>query len=175
VERRNSRSTHAQAEDYFYDRQFDKAIEVEKKLLAENPTFAAAYGGLGYSYWGQRKYSEAIETYKISGRLADDKNLSEIAVAMDEGYRYGKWPGALHKAIEVSLAQRKANTEYVSPYGIAQYYADLGDKDHAFEWLNTAYQEHDISLFVLRTDFTMDSLRSDPRYAEMLKKIGLPQ
>jgi serine/threonine protein kinase/tetratricopeptide (TPR) repeat protein len=166
---------HAQAEAYFYDHQFDKAIEVEKRVIAENPKFAAAYGGLAYSYWGERKYPQVIEAYKISGQLADDKNLSEVASAMDEGFRSGKWPGALRRAIEVSLAQRKAGTEYVSPYGIAQYYADLGDKNHAFEWLNTAYQEHDIALFQLRTDFTMDSLRSDPRYAEMVKKIGLGQ
>jgi eukaryotic-like serine/threonine-protein kinase len=166
---------HAQAEAYFYDRQFDKAIEVEKKVLADNPNFSAAYGGLAYSYWGKRQYPQVIEAYKMSGQTADDKNLSEVAAAMDEGFRSGKWPGALHRAIEVSLAQRKANTEYVSPYGIAQYYADLGDKDHAFEWLNTAYQEHDVLLFVLRTDFTMDSLRSDPRYAEMVRKIGLGQ
>jgi eukaryotic-like serine/threonine-protein kinase len=164
---------HALAEAYFYDRQFDKAIEVEKKLLADNPNFPAAYGGLGYSYWGERKYPQVIDAYKMSGQVGEDKNLTEVAAAMDEGFRSGKWPGALHRAIEVSLAQRKANTEYVSPYGIAQFYADLGDKDHAFEWLNTAYQEHDVFLFSLRTDFTMDSLRSDPRYAEMVKKIGL--
>jgi eukaryotic-like serine/threonine-protein kinase len=166
---------HAQAEAYFYNRQFDKAIETEKNLVADNPNFAAAYSGLGFSYWGQHQYSQAIEAYKVNGQLADDKNASEVAAAMDEGFHSGKWPGALRKAIEVSLVQRKANTEYVSPYGIAQYYADLGDKDHAFEWLNTAYQEHDIYLFVLRTDFTMDSLRSDPRYAEMVRKIGLGQ
>jgi TolB-like protein len=164
---------HAQGEAYFYNRQFDKAIEVEKNLLADNPNFAPAYGGLGYSYWGQHKYSQAIEAYKLAGKLADDKNLTEIAAAMEEAFRSGGWPAALRKAIEVSLAQRKANTEYVSPYGIAQDYADLGDKDHAFEWLNTAYQEHDIYLFVMRTDFTMDSLRSDPRYAEMVRKVGL--
>ena len=111
----------------------------------------------------------------MSGQLADDKNVREVAAAMDEGFRSGGWPGALRKAIDVSLAQRKANTEYVAPYGIAQYYADFGDKDHAFEWLNTAYQEHDIFLFGMRTDFTMDSLRSDPRYTEMVKKVGLGQ
>ena len=59
----------------------------------------------------------------------------------------------------------KTNSDFVSPYRIAQLYADLGDKDHAFEWLNTAYQEHDL-LISLRTDFTMDSLRTDPRYAD---------
>jgi eukaryotic-like serine/threonine-protein kinase len=166
---------HAQAEAYFYDRQFDKAIETEKRVLADNPNFAAAYNGLGFSYWGQHQYAQAIEAYKLAGKLGDDKNFTEGAAAMDEGFRSGGWPRALRKAIEVSLAQRKAGTEYVSPYGIAQLYADLGDKDHAFEWLNTAYQEHDIYLFGMRTDFTMDSLRSDPRYTAMLKKIGLAQ
>ncbi|MGB0118873.1 MAG: hypothetical protein WCF61_20140 [Terriglobales bacterium] len=82
---------------------------------------------------------------------------------------------ALRNGIEVSLAQRKAKAEYVSPYAIAAYYADLGDKDHAFEWLNTAYQEHDENLISLRTDFALDSLHPDPRYAELVRKIGLPQ
>jgi hypothetical protein len=81
----------------------------------------------------------------------------------------------LRKAIEVSLAQRKSSTEYAFPYSIAQFYADLGDKDHAFEWLNTAYQEHDVNLVTLRVDYTMDSLRSDPRYAELVRRIGFPQ
>jgi len=51
----------------------------------------------------------------------------------------------------------------------------LGDKDQAFEWLNTAYQEHDFSLFGLKTDFLLDPLRSDPRFAELVRKLGLPQ
>jgi hypothetical protein len=54
-------------------------------------------------------------------------------------------------------------------------YADLGYKEHALEWLNTAYQEHGHLLYGLRTDFAFDSLRSDPRYAELVRKIGLPQ
>jgi hypothetical protein len=81
----------------------------------------------------------------------------------------------LRKAIEVSIEQRKEKSGYVSPYNIAQFYADLGDKDHAFEGLNTAYQEHDIALIGIRTYFTLDPLRSDPRYAELIRKIGLLQ
>jgi len=72
-------------------------------------------------------------------------------------------------------AQISAKTGYISPYGIASLYADLGNKEHAFEWLNTAYQEHGHLLYGLRTDFAFDSLRSDPRYAELVRKIGLPQ
>jgi hypothetical protein len=63
----------------------------------------------------------------------------------------------------------------MSPYFIAQLYGDLGDKGHAFEWLNTAYAEHDLPLTELRSDFLMDSLRSDPRYIELVRKIGFPQ
>jgi hypothetical protein len=53
--------------------------------------------------------------------------------------------------------------------------ADFGDKDYAFAWLKTAYQENGVMLINLPTDFTVDSLRSDARYAELARKIGLPQ
>ena len=94
---------------------------------------------------------------------------------LDAGFRSGGWPAALHKAIEISLAQRNAKTSYVSPYQVAALYADLGDKDHAFAWLNTAYEERDVAIISLQIDFTMDSLRHDPRYAELVHKVGFPQ
>jgi len=165
----------AQAGAYSSARQFDKAIEISKKVIADNPTFGRAHGSLGFSYWAKHQYPQAIQEFKTDAQLEGDKNSAEFAVALDAGFRSGGWPSALRKAIEVSLAQRKAKTGYVSPYGIAQLYADLGDKDHAFEFLNVAYQEHDGSLVGLRTDITLDSLRSDPRYAELVRKIGLPQ
>jgi serine/threonine protein kinase/TolB-like protein/cytochrome c-type biogenesis protein CcmH/NrfG len=164
-----------QAQAYTYDRQFDKAIEIFKKVIADNPTFGRAHGELAYAYWGAHEYPEAIQEWKTAAQLEGDKNYAEYAAALDAGFRVGGWPGALRKGIEVSLAQRKARTGYVSPYQIAELYSDLADKDHAFERLNTAYQEHDINMIQLRTDFTMDSLRSDSRYAELVRKIGLPQ
>jgi eukaryotic-like serine/threonine-protein kinase len=166
---------YAQGDAYFYNRQFDKAIEIYKKVSADNPTFGIAHGGLALAYWAQHNYPQAIQEFKTAAELKGDKNAAEFAAALDAGFRYGGWPSALRKAIEVSLAQRKAKTDYVSPYGIAQLYADLGDKEHAFEWLNTAYQEHDSALMGLRTDFALDSLRSDPRYAELVHRIGFPQ
>ena len=54
-------------------------------------------------------------------------------------------------------------------------YAELGEKDQAFQWLNTAYQERDWLLVDLKTDFLLDPLRSDPRFAELVRKVGLPQ
>jgi eukaryotic-like serine/threonine-protein kinase len=165
----------AQEGAYTSDRQFDKAIEVCRKIIADNPTFARAHGALGGSYWGEHKYPEAIQEFKTDAQLEGDKNFAEFAAALEAGFHSGEWPGALRKGIEVSLAQRKAKVGYVSPYGIAQLYGDLGNKDQAFDWLNRAYQEHDTGLVNIRTDYTMDSLRSDPRYAELVRKIGLPQ
>jgi TolB-like protein/Tfp pilus assembly protein PilF len=164
----------AQGEVYSHDHQFDKAIELYKKVIADNPTFGEAHDGLARAYWGERKYPEAIQEWKTAGQLAGDKNGVEYAAALDAGFGSGGWPGALRHGIEVLLAQRKAKTGFVAPYSIAELYADLGDKDHAFEWLNTAYREH-IPLNDLRTDFPFDSLRSDPRYAELVRKIGFPQ
>ncbi len=64
---------------------------------------------------------------------------------------------------------------YSSPYQIATLYADLGDKDQAVKWLNTAYDERDGRLVGLKTDFRLNRLHSDPRFAELVRKVGLPQ
>ena len=153
---------------------FDKAVEIFKKVIADNPTFGFAHIGLAWAYWGKHKYPESIQEFRTAGDLLGDKNTAEFAAALHAGYRAGGWPDALRKGIKVYLAQRKMKTPWLSPYLIAELHADLGDKDHAFEWLNTAYLEHDLSLIQIRTDFTMDSLRSDPRYAELVRRVGLP-
>jgi tetratricopeptide (TPR) repeat protein len=160
---------------YFSAHQFDKAIEICDKVIADNPTFGPAHLWLANSYWGEHSYPQAIQEWKTASQLGGNRNDAEFTAALDAGFRSGGWPSALRKAIEASLAQRKAGTSYVYPYDIAKLYADLGDKDHAFEWLNTAYQEHGTGLIGLQTDFMFDSLRSDPRYAELVRKIGFPQ
>jgi len=156
-----------------YARQYDQAIEVCKKLADRNPTFARAHFGLANAYWGKHMYPQAIEEFKAFGQLSDDKNDSDFAAALERGFRSSGWKGALAKAIEVRKAQRKIG--YSSAYDIATLYANLGDKDHAFEWLNTAYQEHDAFLIALKTDFLLDPLRSDPRLVGLIHKVGLPQ
>jgi len=165
----------AQGEVRFYDRQYDKAIELYKKVVADNPTFGLVHLGLQFSYWAEHKYPEAIQELATAAQLEGDKNGAEVAAAMDAGFRSGGRAGALRNAIEVSLAQRKAKVGFVSPYIIGQLYGDLGEKEHAFEWLNTAYQEHDTALINLPTDFQFDFLRTDPRYAELVRKIGFPR
>ena len=165
----------AQAEAYFFDRQLDKSIEMFKKVSADNPTFGVTHLGLASAYWEQKKYAPAIQEFIAIAQLMHDKNRAEYAAALDAGFRAGGWPAAAHKAIDASIAQYKSKDNYLASYAVAQLYADLGDKEHAFQWLNIAYQDHCLSLTYLPTDFTMDSLRSDPRYTDLVRKIGFPQ
>jgi adenylate cyclase len=154
-------------------RQYDKAIAICSKVAKENPTFAIAHDCLAYSYWGKRMYPQVIAEWKIYGQLTDNRDQVEFAAAMEQGYHSAGWKGALTKAIEFGQAQRK--TGYSSALEIARFYADLGDKEQAFQWLDIAYQEHDWLLMGLKTSFQFDPLRSDPRFAELVRKVGLPQ
>ena len=118
-------------------------------------------------------YPQVIEGWKAYGQLSIDRNESDFASAIEQGLHSAGWKGALTKGIEARQAQHK--TGHSSAYWIAALYSDLGDKDHAFQWLNIAYQERDNRLRFLKTDFLLDPLRSDSRFAELVRKVGLPQ
>jgi TolB-like protein/DNA-binding winged helix-turn-helix (wHTH) protein len=154
-------------------RRYDEAIVTCKKVATENPTFAMAHSCLARAYLGKRMYAQGIEETKAYGQLSGDRNESDFASALEQGFRSAGWKGALTEGIKSRLAQRK--TDHYSAFEIAELYADLGDKDKAFRWLNTAYREREGSLLELKTDYYLDPIRFDPRFAELLRKVGLPQ
>ena len=154
-------------------RKFDEGIAICSKLANDNPTFPIAHDCLAYAYWGKRMYPQVIEEWKTYGQISGNPDDQGFASALEQGYRLAGWKGALTKAIEYRQAERK--TAYSSAFSIARFYADMGDKEQAFHWLNIAYQEHDWLLFTLNTSFQLDPLRSDPRFAELVHKVGLPQ
>jgi len=158
---------------HIFARHYDEAIAVCQKVANENPTFAQAHDCLASGYWGKRMYPQVIEEWQAYGQLSGDRNEAEFASAMAQGFRSAGWKGALTKGIEARLAQRKAG--YFTAYRIAVLYADSGDKDQAFRWLDTAYHERDANLVSLKTDFLLDPIRPDPRFAELVRKVGLPQ
>jgi serine/threonine protein kinase/tetratricopeptide (TPR) repeat protein len=158
---------------HIWARQYDDAILECKKVANEDPTIAYTHVCLAQAYWAKHMYPQVVGEWKVYGQLSSDRRESDFASAMEQGFRSGGWKGALTKGIEARQTQRK--TGYASAYQIAILYADLGDKNKAFQWLNTAYQERDTYLYGLRTDFLLDPLRSDPRFAELVRKVGLPQ
>jgi TolB-like protein len=153
--------------------QYDAGIAICKKIADENPKFAQAHFCLAYGYWAKRMYPQVLEERKSLAQLSGDPNESNFASALDQGFRSAGWKGALIKGIEARQAQRKNG--YYSAFAIAALYADLGNKDQAFQWLNTACLERDGELTALKTEFSLAPLRSDPRFAELVRKVGLPQ
>ena len=154
-------------------RLYDEAILECKNVANDDPTFATAHHCLAQAYWAKHLYPQVIGEWKVYGQLSGDPRESDFAFAIEKGFRSGGWKGALTKGIEARQMQR--NTGYASAYLIALLYADLGDKDSAFRWLNTAYRERDTDLEGLKTEFQLDPIRSDPRFAELVRKVGLPQ
>ena len=71
--------------------------------------------------------------------------------------------------------KEQAKHRHVTPYWIAMIYVGLGEKDQAFAWFEKAYEERSFQLLWFKTDPMLDTLRSDPRFADLLRRIGLPQ
>ena len=165
----------ALAEIYFRDRQYDKSLEVIKELQADNPDFPVAVYGKSWIYWSQKRYPEAIQALQTYAKMIGSENFRALCEALDAGYRSGGWPEAFRRGIAVDTAHYAAKKNTDAPYWIARMYADLGDKDNAFKWLDVAFHERNIWLMALRTDAEFDPLHSDPRWADLIHRIGLPQ
>ena len=82
---------------------------------------------------------------------------------------------ARKKGIAAWSLQEQSTKGYVAPSNFAKVYIGLGDKDQAFAWLEKGYQQRDFWLTFLRGDPIFDSLRSDPRFQDLLHRIGPPQ
>lgn len=156
-----------------YAGQYDQGIAICKQLTQDSPNFAIAHDCLFYAYWHKHMYREAIDELSAYGRLSGHPNVIENAAALEHGFQAGGWSHALTEVIAVYENRRKNG--YASPFEIARFYADGDDKEKALEWLDTAYREHDSLLISVRINPQFDSIRSDPRFAELVNKIGLPK
>jgi len=92
---------------------------------------------------------------------------------MKEAYAKAGWNGFVQARLAELLARSKK--DYVPEFILATWHARLGQKDEAFAWLEKAYQARDYRLTQLNVRNDLDSLRSDPRFAELVRKVGLPQ
>src|SRR6266478_10063286 len=83
-------------------------------------------------------------------------------------------PGLRLAHITLNYYQEKMKTQYVAALTIATVYIDLGDKDKMFEWLNKAYEEHSTGLYDIAVEPPSESLRADPRFQDLLRRMNLP-
>jgi tetratricopeptide (TPR) repeat protein len=146
----------------------DQAIEQLEKTLDMAPEFPLAHWMISFPYLQKGLNDEALahlrKAVKISGA---DLFIGHL------GYAYGV-SGKREEALQIlGNLQRMAGERYVQPYSIAWVYAGLGEKDQAFEWLEKAYEERAGFLLFCRSMDTVDVLKDDPRYADLMRRIGL--
>lgn len=155
-----------------FARQYDQAIPQLKSAIELDKSYWFGYYFLGRAYEQKGRIPEAIEAFQRAIDL--EKDQAENWANLGHAYAIsGKRADAL-KIID-HLNQISA-TSYVAPYNIAAIHAGLGNKDEAFATLDRAYNERSALLALyLTNDPRMGSLRSDPRFAELVRKIGLPK
>jgi TolB-like protein/Flp pilus assembly protein TadD len=147
------------------------SIENSLKLIELDPNFAPAYEYLGLSYLKQGRSAEAITSLKKAVDLSGESSIT----LGDLGYVYaatGKRAEALTiiKRLEDKYARKEAIGQYIAPV-----YAGLGAKDKAFEWLEKDFQARDGKLPEIRWQLQFESLRDDPRFKDLLKRMNLPE
>jgi Flp pilus assembly protein TadD len=149
---------------------YDLAIGLARKTLELDPNKSGPYLALGRVYAEKGMYPEAIEQLQKGVDLSggSPQPLSLL------GYTYGV-SGKREKALAiVQKLKLLSKRRYVSPYDIAVVYAGLGEKDLAFDWLQKAVADRSGKLVHIKYDEKLDTLHSDPRYSELLRRIGLP-
>jgi TolB-like protein/Tfp pilus assembly protein PilF len=161
------------AEAYLYTRQYSEAIGEAKKIVEIDPSFANVHNHLSQAYLYTGKYDLWLEEWEKAATLSNYSEDLAMVKAMKEDYGKSGLRGALLRSAEYQ--EEESKRQYVDPALIALTYAMLGDKDKAFAQLDKALAQKSVFLTYIKVMPDYDSLRSDPRYAELLKRMGLPQ
>jgi len=149
----------------------DASIENSLKIIELDPNFGPAYEYLALSYLKRGRNAEAVAAAE---KAVDLSNRSGISLG-DLGYVYalvGKRAEAIEKIKE--LEEKYARKEAIGQY-VATVYVGLGDQDKAFEWLEKDFQVRNAKLSEIRWQIQFEALHDDPRYKDLLKRMGLPE
>jgi len=153
----------------YYMGQYDEAMETALTTLEIDPGFVPVHRLISLAYTGKGMYEEAINETIKWGSLTGNKIKTDVALA----YIYavsGREDHAREIIENTGIEKILSSNDY---RGVALVYAALGETDEAFEWLEKSYQKHEESLCSIGIDPKFDSIRDDPRFNEILKKVGL--
>jgi tetratricopeptide (TPR) repeat protein len=153
----------------YFARQYDQALEQARKALELDADYIPAHWCSGVAYQQKGDFRQAVAELQRAVTLSGGNTETQAWL----GYTYAV-AGKRDEALQVLNHVRKlAKQQYVSPYNFAEIYTGLGDKDRAFEWWNKAPDERTDFLIYLRAWPANESLRSDPRYRELLRSMNL--
>ncbi len=156
---------------HYFARQYDEAIAMGLKNLELEPGRLVSMQWLALAYEEKHMYDEAVandlKAKSLRGVKPDE--IEELRGA----YAAAGWRGYWLKQIERTRAATKER--YVSPFSFAEMYARVGDKERAFEFLEKAYAERAGDLTLLKVSPVFDTLRSDSRYEDLMRRVGFPE
>ena len=162
---------HSLASMYFFGRQYDEALEQIRKCVEMFPDNRAVLGWFIRILHAKGMYDQEVAALQkfltLAGKPSD-------AAALGRAYTLGGINGAWQWDLEQAKKARATRNEE-APLWLAGLYAFLGEKDKALEWLERGYEEHDDRMYVLKADPRFDSLRSDPCFQELLRRMNFPQ
>jgi serine/threonine protein kinase/TolB-like protein/Tfp pilus assembly protein PilF len=151
-------------------RRYDEAIAQCRRTLELNAGFYPAHGNLGRVYEQEKLYDEAISEYQKA--IALEAGNPFLAAELARVYAAA---GRKTEALKIiSNLRQLSKRRYVSPYKVAQIYVALRDFDQACAWLEKAYDERSYDLAGAKVDPTIDPLRSDPRFQDLLRRMNFP-
>jgi len=155
--------------------EYDQARAIILQRAKNSPQDGVIHYGLYRNYLASGKPKESIEEMEKALVLW---GMSDVAANMRQGYAASGYTGALRQLAKV-LEQLQASHAAFVPENLAVIYAAVGEKDKAFYWLDQAYEHrekvsHDFGLTILKVDPLLAPLHSDPRFAQLLRRIGLP-
>ncbi len=157
---------------YWHMRRYDDTIDAGKKALALDPNFSFSHAMIADAYMGTGMYKEGVAQYEEAMRVSggDDPGVEALL-----GAAYAKM-GDRAKA-EAILAKLRSGTDSFrsTPVNLAVLYDSLGMRDEAFAVLEKAYAEHYVHLGYIRGFPTFDGLREDPRFQDLMRRMGLPK
>jgi tetratricopeptide (TPR) repeat protein len=155
------------------DDQFDAAIALYEYAIRVDPENSNGLFGLAEARMRQGRFDEAIEARRKAHMVAGDDRLAPLfANAKGEaGYRQidEAWV-----RLQIETLREREKTKYVSPLDFARAYAQLGNKEQAFKYLDDAFVDRSPGLVFLKVDRAWDLIRDDPRFAKAVKQVGLP-
>ncbi len=156
----------------YFMRQYDKAIDQFRETLDLDPNYISARVSLGGLYAAQGKFEEAISELQKARSLVDRGDPTSLA-ELGSTYALAGRKDEAQKILDELLEYSKQG--YPVSLAIATVYGGLGDKEKVFEWLESAYQSRESKFPLINVHPVCDSIRSDPRFIALLKKIGLEE
>ncbi len=152
---------------FLFARRYDEALQVAQDVIKLQLDYGLIHEYLANTYAAKRMYTEAINEYEKYMSI----NGETTGILSYLGYAYAM-SGKREEALAI-LDKLKTTKKYVSPADLGVLYAGLGDKEAAFQSLARAYAAHDMQLWSLKVNPHYDSLRADPRFAELMRRVGL--